>query len=73
MDTMLAALANTALIFAALALADAPTIRRAIATGVVAYVAYQVRPDNALYALFVPAVVPGAGSEPAAQDQPRAA
>ena len=54
MDTMLAALANTALVFAALALADAPTIRRAIATAVVAYVAYQVRPDSAIDALLVP-------------------
>ena len=54
MDTMLAALANTVLIYAALALAEAPTLRRGIATALAAYLAYLVRPDNALYALFVP-------------------
>lgn len=54
MDTMLAALANTVLVFASLALAETPTVRRAVATGCAAYVAYLVRPDNALYALFVP-------------------
>jgi hypothetical protein len=54
MDTMLAALANTVLIYAALALAETPTVRRGVATGVAAYVAYLVRPDDALYALFVP-------------------
>jgi hypothetical protein len=54
MDTMLAALANTVLIYASLALAESPTTRRAVATGLAAYLAYLVRPDNALYALFVP-------------------
>lgn len=54
MDTMLAALANTVLIYASLALAEMPTTRRAVATGLAAYLAYLVRPDNALYALFVP-------------------
>ncbi len=54
MDTMLAALANTILVYASLALAEAPTTRRAVATGLAAYLAYLVRPDNALYALFVP-------------------
>ncbi len=54
MDTMLAALANTVLVYASLALAEAPTTRRAVATALAAYLAYLVRPDNALYALFVP-------------------
>jgi hypothetical protein len=54
MDTMLAALANTILVYAALALAETPATRRAVAAGFAAYLAYLVRPDNALYALFVP-------------------
>ena len=70
MDTMLAALANTVLIYAALALADTPTIRRGIATGVAAYLAYLVRPDNALYAMFVPPLCLALGQPVAARLRP---
>jgi len=70
MDTMLAALANTILIYAALALAETPTIRRAVATGVAAYLAYLVRPDNALYALFVPPLCLTLGQPLAASRRP---
>ena len=56
MDTMLAALANTALVFAALCLAEAPSSRRALAAAAAAYGAYLVRPDNAVYAALVPAL-----------------
>jgi hypothetical protein len=54
MDTMLAALANTVLVYAALALAEAPGRRLALAAAVAAYLAYLVRPDNAVYAALVP-------------------
>jgi hypothetical protein len=70
MDTMLAALANTILIYAALALAETPTIRRGIATGLAAYLAYLVRPDNALYALFVPPLCLTLGQPLAASRRP---
>jgi hypothetical protein len=56
MDTLLAALANTGLGFAALWLAEAPSSRRALATAAMAYGAYLVRPDNAVYAGLVPAL-----------------
>ena len=59
MDTMLAALANTVLVYAALALAEAPDGRRALAAAVAAvaaYLAYLVRPDNLVYAALVPAL-----------------
>jgi hypothetical protein len=54
MDTMLAALANTGVVYAALAFAEAPGRRRALVAAVVGYLAYLVRPDNAIYAALVP-------------------
>ncbi len=54
MDTMLAALANTALLFTSLALAEQPTPLRAVAAAVVGYLAFLVRPDAAMYAFGVP-------------------
>ena len=56
MDTMLAALANTALVYAALALAEAPSLARAFAAALAAYAAYLVRPDSAIYAAGIPAL-----------------
>jgi hypothetical protein len=53
MDTMLAALANTGLLFAALHLARRPSVGRALAAAVVAYAAYLVRPDSAIYAASI--------------------
>ena len=56
MDTMLAALANTALVYAALALAEAPSRARAFGAALAAYAAYLVRPDSAIYAAGIPAL-----------------
>jgi hypothetical protein len=56
MDTMLAALANTVLVFAALALRERPRRTTVLATAAVAYAAYLVRPDNAVYAALVPSL-----------------
>ena len=65
MDTMLAALANALLVFAALAFAESPGPARTLATAAVAYGAYLVRPDSAIYALFVPGLCLALGGSPA--------
>jgi hypothetical protein len=70
MDTMLAALANALLVFAALAFAESPSPRRALATAVVAYGAYLVRPDSAIYALLVPGLCLALGGPPAGRLRP---
>ena len=54
MDTMLAALANTVLVYAALRWPRRQRSGARRQPAVAAYLAYLVRPDNALYALFVP-------------------
>jgi hypothetical protein len=66
MDTMLAALANAGLILASLHLSERPTVRAALVTAVVGYLAYLVRPDNALYAALVPTLALTFGASPAA-------
>jgi hypothetical protein len=54
MDTMLAALTNALLLFAALRCAEKPSRLHAVVVAGIAYAAYLVRPDNILYAALVP-------------------
>jgi len=54
MDTMLAALANTAVVFASLHLAERPSSGRALAAAVVGLVAIEARPDNVIIAALCP-------------------
>jgi len=54
MDTMLAALANTAVMFVSLRLAEKPSRARALAAAVVGLLAIEARPDNVIIAVFCP-------------------
>jgi hypothetical protein len=54
MDTMLAALANTAVAFASLWLAEKPSPGRALAAAAVGLLAIEARPDNAIVAALCP-------------------
>ncbi len=54
MDTMLAALANTVVVFASLRLAEKPSRARALATAVVGLLAIEARPDNVIIAALCP-------------------
>jgi hypothetical protein len=54
MDTMLAALANTAVVFASLWLAEKPSSGRALAAAAVGLLAIEARPDNAIIAALCP-------------------
>jgi len=56
MDTMLAALANTGVVYGARALAEVPDPRHALGAAVIGYCAYLVRPDGAIYAAGAPAL-----------------
>jgi len=54
MDTMLAALANAAVVFASLRLAERPSTAWALVTAGVGLLAIEARPDNALIAALCP-------------------
>jgi hypothetical protein len=54
MDTMLAALANTAVVFASLRLAEKPSTARAMAAAGVGLFAIEARPDNVIVAALCP-------------------
>jgi hypothetical protein len=54
MDTMLAALANTAVVFASLRLAEKPSSARALAAAGVGLLAIEARPDNVIVAALCP-------------------
>jgi hypothetical protein len=54
MDTMLAALANTAVVFASLWLAEKPSSTRALAAAGVGLLAIEARPDNVIIATLCP-------------------
>jgi hypothetical protein len=54
MDTMLAALANLAVAFASLRLAERPTPRWAMATAAIGLLAIEARPDNGIVAALCP-------------------
>ena len=54
MDTMLAALANTAVVFASLGLAEKPSPARALVAAAVGWLAIEARPDNAMIAALCP-------------------
>ena len=54
MDTMLAALANTAVVFASLRLAEKPSRARALAAAGVGLLAIEARPDNVIIAALCP-------------------
>jgi hypothetical protein len=54
MDTMLAALANTAVVFASLWLAEKPSPARVLAAAGVGLLAIEARPDNGIVAVLCP-------------------
>ncbi len=54
MDTMLAALANTVVVFAALRLAEKPSPARALLAAGVGWLAIEARPDNVIIATLCP-------------------
>jgi hypothetical protein len=54
MDTMLAALTNTAVVFASLRLAEKPSSARALAAAGVGLLAIEARPDNVIIAALCP-------------------
>jgi hypothetical protein len=54
MDTMLAALANTAVVFASLRLAEKPSSAQALAAAGVGLLAIEARPDNVIIAALCP-------------------
>jgi hypothetical protein len=54
MDTMASLVANLALAWAALALAEAPSVRAAVSCAVAGWLAIVARPDNALVSFGVP-------------------
>ncbi len=54
MDTMLAALANTVVVFAALRLAEKPSPARALVAAGVGWLAIEARPDNVIIAALCP-------------------
>ncbi len=54
MDTMLAALANTVVVFAALRLAERPSPARALVAAGVGWLAIEARPDNVIIAALCP-------------------
>jgi hypothetical protein len=54
MDTMLAALGNTAVAYAALHLAQKPSARRAVVTAVLGLLSFEARPDNLIIAGLCP-------------------
>jgi arabinofuranosyltransferase len=56
MDTMLAALANTAVVFASLRLAEKPSTTRALAAAIVGLLAVEARPDNVIVAALCPSL-----------------
>lgn len=56
MDTMLAALANTAVVFASLRLAEKPSATRALAAAIVGLLAVEARPDNVIVAALCPSL-----------------
>ena len=54
MDTMLAALANAAVVFTSLWLAERPSFARALVTAAVGLLAIEARPDNVIIAALCP-------------------